>query len=345
MTSCATSHHAPLRQLALAALTFLLAVAHAAAQAPRTAQANPEFVLPMWAFPHSVPTPGPTSARPPAPPDTTRRHVPRSTASYTDAQLRDRFVVADWRPSTHPLMPPIVAHGRRPAVQACGYCHLADGIGRPENAMLAGLPEGYILEQIADMRSGARRSAWAPYAPARSMRGIADSITEAEVVEAARYFSHLRARQRSRVVEATSLPRTIASDGLHFVDPRAGSEALGDRIVEVALSREAHELRDPFAKYVAYVPPGSVARGRVLATDGRTDGTKACASCHGARLQGIGLVPPLAGRAPSYLLRQLIAFRTGARSSPAAVPMRDEAATLDIHDMIAVAAYAATLKP
>jgi hypothetical protein len=30
-------------------------------------------------------------------------------------------------------------------------------------------------------------------------------------------------------------------------------------------------------------------------------------------LQGVGLIPPLAGRLPTYILRQLLAFKTGAR--------------------------------
>jgi cytochrome c553 len=53
----------------------------------------------------------------------------------------------------------------------------------------------------------------------------------------------------------------------------------------------------------------------------------------------------LAGRFPSYLLRQLLAFRTDTRRAPAAAPMRAVAATLSLEDMIAAAAYAATLNP
>jgi cytochrome c553 len=56
-------------------------------------------------------------------------------------------------------------------------------------------------------------------------------------------------------------------------------------------------------------------------------------------------VPPLAGRSPSYLLRQLLAFNTGTRSSAAGAPMRAVATTLTLADMIAAAAYAGTLTP
>jgi cytochrome c553 len=56
-------------------------------------------------------------------------------------------------------------------------------------------------------------------------------------------------------------------------------------------------------------------------------------------------VPPLAGRSPSYLLRQLIAFRTGARATPASAPMQAVAASLNLDDMIAAAAYAGSRAP
>jgi cytochrome c553 len=73
--------------------------------------------------------------------------------------------------------------------------------------------------------------------------------------------------------------------------------------------------------------------------------TPACASCHGPDLRGVGLIPPIAGRFPVYLVRQLLAFKSGTRSTPAGAPMRLVAATLDLDDMISAAAYAATQAP
>jgi cytochrome c553 len=55
--------------------------------------------------------------------------------------------------------------------------------------------------------------------------------------------------------------------------------------------------------------------------------------------------PPLAGRSPSYLFRQLYAFRIGARGGPQAAAMQQVAAKLSQADMIALAAYAASLRP
>jgi len=106
-----------------------------------------------------------------------------------------------------------------------------------------------------------------------------------------------------------------------------------------------HELHDPMAEYVAYVPRGSLARGRALAAGDARHGVKGCASCHGADLRGVQLVPPIAGRSPSYLLRQLIGFRTGARNGATSAPMHEVATTLSIQDMVAAAAYAGSRAP
>jgi cytochrome c553 len=92
------------------------------------------------------------------------------------------------------------------------------------------------------------------------------------------------------------------------------------------------------------VPPGSIARGAVIAARG-TGAATACESCHGAKLQGMGIIPPLAGRSPTYIARELILFRLGQRSNPEAAPMQLEAAQLTVNDMIAVAAYAGSRKP
>jgi len=76
--------------------------------------------------------------------------------------------------------------------------------------------------------------------------------------------------------------------------------------------------------------------------DGRT---LPCGGCHGADLRGSGQVPPIAGRSPTYIVRQLLAFQRGARASRAAEPMRPVVAQLQIDDLIAVAAYVARQAP
>ena len=60
---------------------------------------------------------------------------------------------------------------------------------------------------------------------------------------------------------------------------KAGTEPLGDRIIEVPADPEATELkRDPHSGYIAYAPIGAVAAGRALATSNGK--TLACAGCH-----------------------------------------------------------------
>ena len=121
-------------------------------------------------------------------------------------------------------------------------------------------------------------------------------------------------------------------------------EPIGDRIIETSTDVARTELRDTRFGFVAYVPPGSIARGAAIASRG-TGAAQACESCHGADLRGVGDIPPLAGRSPTYMVRQLILFRTGQRRNPEAAPMRQEASRLTLRDMIAVAAYAASRRP
>ncbi len=95
---------------------------------------------------------------------------------------------------------------------------------------------------------------------------------------------------------------------------------------------------------VAYVPTRSLRRGAVLVNDGK-GAVAPCASCHGAQLQGLGVAPPLAGRSPTYIARQLLLFATGQRDTPDATPMQREARQLTLEDVISAAAFAASLPP
>lgn len=309
------------------------------------------FTVPDWLYP------APTAAvvakarlivsAAPAAGDGESLTVPDSDRRFTLPQLRDYFAVPDWHPQSHAPAPEVVMHGRRPDVLACGFCHLPDGAGRPENAPLAGLSASYIVQQIAAFASGARRSAWTTtsYFPTEIMTKVATAATPAETAVAAAYFASLRLHApRAQVVELERVPRIDSAGWVHTLAAEGGEEVLGMRLIEVPRDSVRHERRDSRTEYVAYVPPGSVARGRLLATVG-TPAMPGCVTCHGADLRGVGDVPPLAGRSPTYLLRQLVAFRTGARSAPAGVPMISAVAVLSIEEMIAAAAYAASLPP
>jgi len=68
-----------------------------------------------------------------------------------------------------------------PGVYACGVCHRADGPGGPENCSLAGLPQAYIVEQLADFKSEARKSSEPRRAPPKRMTALAQAATDSEI--------------------------------------------------------------------------------------------------------------------------------------------------------------------
>ncbi|HEV7390003.1 MAG TPA: c-type cytochrome [Burkholderiales bacterium] len=315
---------APLMPLTIA----VIIVAFATAQNP--------FEIPLWAYPGGQPGS--------APADSAKLHqVPNSTARFTLREILDRFAPPDWHPRRHPPMPDVVAHGRAPKLFACAYCHLPNGTGRPENAVLAGLPEAYIVAQLEAFRSSARKSPLPAYIPGLSMHTVAVNATDQDAVAAARYFSRLKNPPKVRVIEVSRIPRVREAAFVYARDPAGGTDSLGTRIIEGPPELERHELRDDEITYVAYVPPGSVRRGRSIAMTGPAGPPTACVKCHGPRLQGVALVPPLAGHFPTYIMRQLVAFRTGARSTPASQPMQAVVARMSVDDMIAVSAYAGSL--
>src|SRR5258708_36995150 len=157
------------------------------------------------------------------------------------------------------------------------------------------------MRQVAEVRSGARRSAVDGWGPSSRMTEAAKGVTDAEVAEAARYFATMRAKRRLTIVERTFIPLTYEAGGLYVARAGVDTEPLGSRVMELTEDLHRHELHDPGETFIAYVPVGSIARGRRLATTKATELVAPCASCHGPTLRGVGAVPPLAGRAPSHL--------------------------------------------
>jgi cytochrome c553 len=254
-----------------------------------------------------------------------------SAKAFTQAQVTDGFNPPDWHPDGHPAMPEIVGHGRRPDIRACGYCHLPNGQGRPENSNLAGLSAAYIVAQVADMRDGLRKSSEPSMGPPAAMLNLAKASNDAEVKIAAEYFSKLKYKPWIKVVEAKMVPKTKIVTGMLVPIEGGGMEPLGERIVETAQSLEPTEARDDASPFVAYVPVGSLKKGEALVTTGvpATAGggkTLRCSICHGQDLKGLGDVPFLAGRSPSYLVRQLYDIKNGSRKGPWSPPMKEAVA-------------------
>ncbi len=242
-------------------------------------------------------------------------------------------------------MPDIVAHGRKPEVYACGYCHRAVGTGGPENANITGLPAAYIIQQLADFKSGARRSALPHRLPVEVKALLAKKVTDADVAAAAAYFSSIPARSVVRVVEADTVPKTFVT-GWHLAALTGNEkEQIGQRIIEIPENLEQFRSRDSQAHFIAYVPVGSIQKGRGLATTGGKGKTVQCALCHGADLKGAGPVPGIAGRSAVYIVRQLYDFQHGTRAGPSSALMKPTVEKLTLDDMIALAGYASSLAP
>ncbi len=103
-------------------------------------------------------------------------------------------------------------------------------------------------------------------------------------------------------------------------------------------------LRNPRSGFIAYVPTGSVKKGEALVTTGAGKTTQ-CGLCHGSDLKGLGPVPGIAGRSPSYLARQMYDMQQGARKGVWTELMKPVVAKLTDDDMVNIVAYTASLKP
>jgi len=324
-----------LRLVASALSLFgLVASGAAAAQAP-DATSFPSMspsTFPAWAYPWAPDFKAP-------PDDGVPRHVPGSAAAFTITQERDLFFAPDWHPGDHPPMPDVVARGRPPEVRACGSCHRTEGTGGPENASLAGLPAAYILQQMADYKSGARKFSGPQRNPVLLMTAIAKGATDAEVLAAAAYFSSLKPKQNIEVIETDTVPATQIARVFYTIVKNGGTEPIGERIIEVPVDVEQFEHRDPRSQFVAYVPKGSIAKGEALAKTGGSGTTMPCVACHGPDLKGVDAVPGIAGRSPSYLVRQMYDFQQHSREGSTGAPMANVVEKLSHNDMISLAAF------
>jgi cytochrome c553 len=314
--------------------TLLLVATGIAAFGMIAAAADP----PAWAYPR-VPSDirvDPDDGRP--------RTVPGSSRTFTLTEIRNFFAPPDWH-DDHPPMPGIVGQGRPPMGFACGYCHLPNGIGKPENARVAGLPVEYIKQQIEDFRTGARKNSAAGMLPQIWMTEAAREATDEEIDVAARYFAALpQPKGWTKVVETETVPKTRVLGWILVPDGSNQTEPLGQRIVETAVDPARTSLRDSYSGYVAYVPPGSVRKGEALVTTGGGK-TVQCSLCHGADLKGAGNVPRIAGIAAIYTFRQLFDMQSGARNGKGAQLMKPVVVKLGEDDMLSISAYLASLEP
>jgi cytochrome c553 len=314
-----------------ALLAFSL-VSLAAAGVPAQSQDGP----PAWAYPVNPPN----FQR--APDDGTIRRVPDSAAGFTLTQVRDLFAAPDWHPEEHPPMPEIVATGRKPDVFACGVCHRADGPGGPENASLFGLSAEYIIQQTVEFKTGLRTNS-VPRVATDLMIKLSKAVTDQELKEAAAYFASIKPRSNIRVMEDDTVPKTHVRDLFLAAIDGGEKEPIGQRIIEIPENVEHFVSRDSRARFIAYVPVGSIQKGRALAAS--SDVRVQCTACHGADLTGTAVAPGIAARSPTYMFRQLYDYKSGARKGTNSELMKPAVEKLSIDDMIALVAYTASLTP
>ena len=290
-------------------------------------------VRPAWAFPVA------DKEQPKEEESKEPRQIPGSTKSYTPAQLDDLFNAPDWFPAEHGPVPQVVVKGTPPNPPACGTCHLMSGQGHPESADIAGMPVEYLVRQMADFKNGARKDT-------ARMNAISKGVSDEDSKAAAEWATALKPGPWVKVVEADTVPKSYVRTAGRMRLPLsgAGSEPLGKRIVELPDDASRVAARDPKSGFTAYVPKGSIAKGKALASAAPSK-TITCAICHGEGLKGLGNVPRIAGLHPIYIGRQLSNFQTGAASGIASALMKKVVANLTEDDMINLAAYAASLNP
>jgi cytochrome c553 len=321
----------------LVAIPLVLSLAAQQPPAPGAAPATPPAPARSpagadisWAFAAT------NGALPPEPPGP--MNVPGSTKTYTRAQIDDLSNPPDWFPDEHPPAPSPVTKGHD-AMLACGACHLMSGSGHPESADLVGLPAEYIRRTMMDFKSGNR-------VEVNRMNTIAKAMSNEEIQQAADFFAALKPVKWTEVKEVAMVPKTFVGGGrMRYASPDGGTEPIGNRIITLPADQSRVTKRDPHSGFVAYVPVGSIKKGETLVKTGAGGKSVACGICHGETLRGIGNVPRLAGRHPSYIARQLYMFKDTRRNNGDAMLMKRPVASLTDDDILSIAAYLASLPP
>jgi cytochrome c553 len=212
---------------------------------------------------------------------------------------------------------------------------------------VSGLPYSYFVQTMLDFKNDSRKSADTRKANTNRMIAFAKAMTDDEIKAAAQYFSAMKWTPWIRVVESATVPKTRIAGGmfLGLEGAEAGKEPIGQRIIEMPEKTEDTEvLRNPRSGFIAYVPPGSIKKGEALVVNGSGKTTQ-CGVCHGADLEGLGPVPGLAGRSPSYIVRQLHDMQLGTRKGVWSDLMKPVVAKLTAEDMLNIAAYTASRVP
>ena len=135
-------------------------------------------------------------------------------------------------------------------------------------------------------------------------------MTEEEIIQSAEYLRGDPVDARVKVVETSLVPRPASSATCFSRSRRRSTELINGRIIEVPEDEERSEtVRDPRAGFIAYVPEGSLAKGKRLVTLGGATivngeivqgKTTPCTACH-APTVGSGQRAANRRAIPSYI--------------------------------------------
>ena len=187
---------------------------------------------------------------------------------------------------------------------------ISTGHGHPQNSRLPGASAAYIARQLVELPDGARKGAANMLTFSKAMIDGGDEGRRGILRDAAGHALEPRGRDRHRAEEHFHGTRRVPL-------AEGGTEPIGERIIELPEDPVRVELRDPKSGFVAYAPPGSLAKGMNLVATGGNK-TIACTICHGPTLKGIGDVPGIAAsrgddRAPARSVATASAPAPGCR--------------------------------
>ena len=94
-------------------------------------------------------------------------------------------------------------------------------------------------------------------------------MTDEEITEAAKYFAAIPLVAARQDLETSLVPKTRIVGNLFLATEEVKTEPMNGRIIEVPEDEERSQThRDPRAGFIAYVPEGSLAKGKHLVTLG-----------------------------------------------------------------------------
>ncbi len=205
--------------------------------------------------------------------------------------------------------------------KGCGACHGPDGIktAMPIYPKLVGLPVQYAVNQMKDIKSGARSNGQSV-----AMKGIVAGVTEEEMTKMAEWLA-------GKSSAAAPAPAPKKAKAAPAPAPKAAA----------APAAKAESAPAPAPKAAAPAPAAAPAAGG----DGAAlYASKGCGACHGpdGNKTIMPIYPKVAGLPAQYSINQMKDIKSGARSNGQSAAMKGVVMAIDDKDLKAIAEWLAT---